>query len=304
MLLIKMSTGILPTYEYLELAVDSNDATAAGGAYWKGGSSPTNEIIFSWPKFYWTEKRPKIIGIKLITAQLPYIWDPVNLTNNTFIYTTGGVPTTITVPVGYYTGATLATQLQSLISAVTAGMTVTYSSTTFTFTFTQTISAAPWSLSFPTTATMHAFMGFIVGVPVSATGAGSTITSPIYAQATGPTYLYLNSRTLGPLINFNLADGNASAAGGPQIAKVPVTNVARGNLVLYNDTNDGFYFDFFSSSNLEVFDLYWTLGSDQDESPLDMKGSSWSIKFGILAYREATRDLEQKPNKRGSSMIS
>lgn len=303
MFLITMSNGIDTNLTYVELAVDSADASVAGGQFWKNTSSPSNELIFSWPKFYWTEKSPNIVGLKIVSAEIPNVWDNVNLGNNTLIYTTGGVPTTITVPVGIYTGAQLANNLQTQISAITAGMTVAFSTTTQTFTFTQTISAAPWSLTFTDKNTLYLLLGFIAGSVNSAVGVGSTVISTLAANPTGPYYLYLNSRTLGPLINFNLTDGNVASAGGPQIARIPV-NQNKGSVIFYTDPNPNFFFDYFTQNSLETFDLYLSLGSDQEQTPLDMRGAPWSVKIGILAYRNSTRDLSKKPDKRGFTLIS
>jgi len=296
-------TAINDNVEYLELCCDSFDATVAGGQFWKGTSNPGNEIIYSWPKFYWSEKSPDIIGIKVVSAEIPNVWDTISLANNTFVYTTGGVPTTITVPVGNYTGAALATNLQTQISAITAGMTVTFDTTLLQFVFTQTISAVAWSLTFGSKATLYSVLGFIPGSVNAAVGAGSIVRSTIIANVSGPYYLYLNSRIMGPLINFNLTDGNNAAPGGPQIARIPV-NVQKNSVVFYTDPNPTFYFDFFAGSKFETFDLYLSLGSDQDQTPLDMKGAPWSVKLGLVAYREATRNLANKPSKRGSSLIS
>lgn len=302
MLSIKMS-GIDQTLCYVELAVDSFDATAAGGQFWKNSSSPNNEIIFSWPKFYWTEKTTNIVGIKIVSAEIPNVWDTINVGNNTLVYTSAGVDHTITVPVGNYTGANLATNLQTQISAITAGMTVVWNATNLSFTFTQTIDVNPWSISFPTKNSLYYILGFLAGSTNSAVGAGSSVVSTVIANLTGPYYVYLNSRTLGPLINFNLADGNALAIGGPQIARIPI-NVNKNSVIFYTDPNPNFFFDYFSQRGLEVFDLYLTLGSGQEQIPLDMKGVPWSVKFGILATRDASRDLTQKSTKRSSQLIS
>lgn len=295
--------GLDENLSYLELAVDSFDATAAGGQLWRNTSSPANELIFSWPKFFWSEKSPEIVGIKVVSAEIPNVWDAISLGNNTLIYTTGGVPNTITVPVGNYTGAALATNLQASISAITAGMTVTYNAATHQFTFTQTVSAVAWSLSFPTKNTLYMILGFLAGSTNSAVGAGSTVVSTVVANVTGPYYLYLNSRILGPLINFNLTDGNIASAGGPQIARIPVT-VNKNSVIFYTDPNPDFFFDYFTQTPLSNFDLYLSLGSDQEQTPLDMKGAPWSVKFGILAYREASRNLAERPGKRSSRLIS
>ncbi len=295
-------SGIDPNLTYVELAVDSFDSTAAGGQFWKNTSSPSNELIFSWPKFYWTEKAPNVVAMKIISAEIPNVWDAISLGNNTFVYTAAGVPNTITVPVGNYTGAALAANIQASIAAISAGFTVTWDAATSSFTFTQALAIA-WSLSFPSKATLYYILGFIAGSTNSASGAGSSITSTVIANITGPYYLYLNSRTLGPLINFNLTDGNANAAGGPQIARIPIT-VNKGSVIFYQDPNPDFFFDFFMNNAFETFDLYLSLGSDQEQTPLDMKGAPWSIKIGLLAYRSSTRDLSKKPDKRNFTLIS
>ena len=294
---------ISDTFEYFELSCSNYDATVASGQLWKGGSSPVNKIIYSWPKFYWSEKSPDIVGMKVIDFIYQNVWDTVNTTNQTFTYTIGGVPNTITIPVGYYTGASLATALQTALSAITAGLTVTFNTNTQGFVFTQTISALAWSFTFANKQTMYYSMGFIPGSTVSAIGVGSTIVSPLVANPDGPRYLYLNSRVMGPLINFNLTDGNVGSSGGPQIAKIP-TLVERNAHGTYVDSNPTMFFDFFVGTKFETFDLYLTLGSDQDQSPLDMKGSEWSVKLGFICYRDATRNIEKKPNKRGSQMIT
>jgi hypothetical protein len=291
------------TFEYFELACSNYDATVPGGQLWKGSTSPLNEIVYSWPKFYWNEKSPDIVGMKVLEMSFQNVWDTVNTINNSFIYTINGVPTTVTIPTGFYTGATMAAALQTALSSITAGFTVTVNATLQVFVFTQTISALPWSFTFPNKQTLYFHMGFIPNSTVAAAGVGSSFISPLVANPDGPRYLYLNSRIMGPLINFNLTDGNVGSAGGPQIAKIPITGVKNGYFS-YTDTNPTMFFDFFVGTKFETFDLYLTLGSDQDQTPLDMKGSEWSVKLGFICYRDATRNIEKKPTKRGSQMIS
>jgi hypothetical protein len=294
---------ISDTFEYFEISTDNYDAYVSGGTTWIGSASPINEIVYSWPKFYWNEKNPDIVGFKVMEVSYQNVWDTVNTINQTFVYTIGGAPTTVVVPVGYYTGATLAASLQTLLSAITVGMTVTFNTTTQGFVFTQTISALPWSLTFSSKKSMYFHMGFLPVSVNSAVGAGSTVVSTLIANPEGAKYLYLNSRSMGPLVNFTLTDGNNNSSGGPFIAKIPAT-VAKNGYASYIDTNPTMFFDFFEGSNFETFDLYFTLGSDQDQNPLDMKGSNWSVKLGFISYRDATRNIEKKPNKRGSQMIS
>lgn len=221
--------GLNQTFEYSEISFDSWDATSSGGQL----NPSTASDKYSWPLFQYTSKHPNVAAIKILQAEIPFVWDVINLVNQTFIYTAAGTPFTITIPTGTYTGATLAAQLQTLISAITAGFTVTYSSTTLRFTFTQSAAIA-WSLGFASRNTAYSPLGFLPATTYSATGIGSTIVSANVAQVSGPNYLYVNSRKIGSLINFNLTDGAPKGPAGPQIAKIPV-NVPYGSVIFYND---------------------------------------------------------------------
>ena len=290
--LIKMS-GFNPELEYFELVVDSYDAENPGGQLWLGSTSPTNQLVFSWPKFYWTYKAPRIMAIKIISAEIPNVWDVINTNNNTLVYTYNGVATTITIATGTFTGAQIATALQTAISAVTAGFTVTYDSTLLKFTFTQTVAVLAWTISFPTINSLYSIVGFLAGSSQGGTGAGTSTISSIVAQVNGPNYLYLNSRTFGPQVNFNLTEDAVGGNGGPQICRIPI-NAARNAVVLYVNPNAQDFFDCFAES-VNQFDLYLTLGPDQTQTPLDMKGVSWSVKFGFLSQRQVAEDLYHKP---------
>jgi hypothetical protein len=288
-----------PNIEYIEIAVDNWDSTAAGGQQWTNGPTTINQLQYSWPKFYWTEKSPDIIAFKLVSAEIPNVFDTVSRGSNTFLITVAGVPTTITIPDGIYTGTTLATALTTLLAAYP--ITVTYNTVTLRLDFVYGL-ANPWSLFFADRNTAYSVLGFLPGSTTSLAGAG-TITSTIIPNVTGPYYLYLNSRIMGPLINFNLCDGSPDAVGTPQIARVPI-NVNKGSVIFYTDPTPDNWFDFFAGPKFEVFDLYLTVGSDQEQRPLDMKGVPWSVKMGFLAYRQATSDLRVKPAKRAANMLS
>jgi len=286
--------GLNQIFEYSEIQFDSWDAVAAVGAL----NPSTNADKYSWPRYNFTTKQPNVAAIKILQAEIPFVWDVINSNNNTFVYTSAGVPTTIRIPAGTYTGATLAAQLQTLLAAVTVGFTVTYSTTTLKFTFTQPAAVA-WSLGFATRQTAYSPIGFVPGGSYTATGAGSTIVSSIVAQVSGPNYLYLNSSKIGSLVNNNTTDGANQVNSDIVIAKIPV-NANYGSTVFYNDPDPSKYFDFFAGSEVSNFTFFLTLGSDQYQVPLDMKGASWSLKMGMLSYRSATNDLyeKQKPNKR------
>lgn len=288
--------GLNQTFEYSELCLDSTDATTYNGDF----TSTPNIAKFSWPTFFFTGKQDRVAGIKVLSAQIPFVYDVINTSNNTFLFTEGGVPFTITITPGTYTAATLATELQTRIAAVSAGFTVTYSSTLLKFTFNHNTGVA-WSIFFGTRNTPYLHMGFPVGTVYSATGV-SSIVSPFAVLVTGSNYLYLNSSKIGSLINFNLADGNPKGGSGQQICRIPVT-VSYGGIITYNDPDPSKYFDFFAGGQFDSFDLYLTLGADQSQIPLDMKGVSWSVKLGLLSYRSATTDLYHKPTKSGALKI-
>lgn len=288
-----------PNIEYLELAIDNWDSTTAAGQVWKNGPNLPDQLQYSWPKFYWTEKSPDIIAFKVVSAEVPNVFDTISTGSNTFRVTVAGVPTTITITPGIYTGPTLAAALTTLLAAYP--ITVTYNTTTLRLDFVYAL-ANPWSLFFADRDTAYSSLGFLPGSTTSLAGAG-TISSAIIPNVTGPYYLYLNSRLMGSLINFNLCDGSPDAVGTPQIARVPI-NVQKGAVIFYTDPNPEKFFDFFAGPKFDSFDLYWTVGSDQEQRPLDMKGVPWSVKFGFLAYRQATSDLRVKPSKRPANMLS
>lgn len=281
-----------PVFEYIELCLDSWDASAAGGSNFEGSTSNPNQIKYSWPQFNFTQKNLNIGAMKIISAEIPFVFDTVTTLNNTFIFTVNGVQTTITIPTGTYTGSTLAAQLQTLLAAVSALFTVTWSSTTLRFTFTFAGGAVPWGFIFTNRQTAYSLLGFLPTTTTTQTGNGSML-SPTVASPTGPYYLYVNSRTLGSLVNFNLPDG-ASSGIGPEMARIPVS-CNFGELIQYQDPDPEKYFDFFTGHQFSSFDFYLTLGSDQYQKPVDMKCAPWSLKLGLLVYRGASQNLGKRP---------
>ena len=292
-----------PVFEYAELALDSWDSSTAGGSAFEGSTSPVNQIQYSWPQYYFTSKKLVVAGMKVLSAEIPFVFDTVTPRNNTFVFTLAGVPTTITIPVGTYTGTTLATQLQTLIAVVSPGFLVTWSATTLRFTFTFSGGAFTWGFIFPVgRLSAYSLMGFLPNTTTTLFNNGS-IVSPLVPSPTGPYYLYLNSRTLGSLVNFNLADGAATGTG-PELCRIPI-NTNFGGVISYTDPDPEKYFDFFIGNQISTFDFYLTLGTDQYQKPLDMKGVPWSVKLGLLCYRDANQNLGKRPASmmKGESMM-
>lgn len=289
--------GLNQTFEYSELALDSADASSFSG----NASSNPNIYKFSWPAYFFTSKQDKVAGLKIISAEIPFVFDVINTSNNTFTFTNVGTTYTVTITPGTYTATALATELQTKLAALSAGFTVTWSATSLKFTFTHN-QAGTWSLFFASRNTAYLNLGFPVGVLYSGSGV-SSIVSPSTAMVTGPSYLYVNSSMIGSLINFNLADGNPRGGSGQQICRIPI-NSNYGSVIFYTDPDPTKFFDFFAGNQFDTFDFYLTLGADQSQIPLDMKGVPWSIKLGLLSYRSASSSLYKKPLKNGSQRIS
>lgn len=286
--------GLNQTFEYTELCLDSWDSTSSGG-----GSSGLSK--YSWPLFYYTTRQENVAAVKILQAEIPFVFDVINSSNNTFTFIHPGGPYTVTIPPGTYTGTSLASQLQTLLSAISGGFTVTWSSTTLKFTYTHT-GAGTWGFYFDGRNTPYSNMGFLPDTNYTASGSTS-IVSPIIAMVTGPNYLYVNSRKLGPFINFNLSDGSPTGGDFPGLCRIPI-NANYGEVILYNDPDPAKYFDLFLGRQFDAFDFYLTLGSDQSQVPLDLKGAPWSIKLAILSYRQATDDITAKPVANGTKIIA
>lgn len=264
-------------YQYAELLCDSVAANSSGIS-----GATSND----WPLFNLSGSIQNVAGIKVIEAEIPNIFDAVGANNNTLIYAEGASQYTITIATGNYLGADLATALQTAIAAIRPGFTVTYNTTTWRFTFTQP-AAITWSLIFSTKYTLYSVLGFRVAT-YSATGAASTIISPFVAQVSGPLYLSINSFKFGRDLNINRVDqlvgSNVAQEISSVICRVPI-NVQKGAVIFYKDANLSQFFDYLRY-DFDSFDLFLSLGYDQNQIPLDMKGFPWSVKLGLYLYRQ------------------
>ena len=112
--------------------------------------------------------------------------------------------------------------------------------------------------------------------------AGPSLVSKNAIQLSGPIYLYICSRTLGPLVKLYIPSNIAGmAADGPQIAKVPV-NVNSGFTIDWQDPDPQKWFNMNNLTNLQQLDLFITLGGYSELTPLVLNGAAFSIKLGIL----------------------
>lgn len=288
--------GLNQTLEYIELCLDSWDNSGSGGQVFEASDTNPSLIKYSWPQYFFTSKTLNVAAIKVLQAEIPFVFDVITTANNKFVFNSAGVDYNIVIPTGTYTGPQLAAQLQTLLAAIVVGFTVTWSSQLLKFIFTNN-QVTTWTMTFADRKTAYSPLGFVPGVIYgypTVGGIGTQVISAIVAQISGPYYLYVNSSKLGSLVNFNLPDGSITNGIGPEICRIPI-NVQYGSVIFYSDPDPSKWFDFFAANQFDSMDFYLTLGSDQYQKPLDLKGSPWSLKLGLLVYRAASNDLYQKP---------
>ena len=217
----------------------------------------------------------------------------------------GGTAQTVTIPVGNYNAASLASILATALGSASANShtyTVTFAGSSSTepntgvFTIssnagsTNTFTLTFGSVNSPGNTNPRLWLGFNAGPNTS--NASQVLVAPNVAQVTGPNYLYLNSQAIGGQVNmylpkgaFNLGKGNT----GPQVAKIPV-NVQPGGVIYWQDPDPQKWFDFETVQNLPPLDFYFTMGNTSAQTPLQLNGVSFSIKVGILKNRLVHND--------------
>lgn len=287
--------GLNDCYEYAEYSFDSGNATVPAVS-----SSP----IRDWPQFIFGRVLKDIAAIKVLEVQIPFSWYVFNTNNNYFNLIESGISTdpgvVVTVPVGNYTATTLATALALALTAASPGLytyTVTYSATTGKFTFTNNNPGVSdvflfASVPSPMNADMRNYLGFGGLLPFSSASPNSTLSSTGPANVTGPNYLFVNSNTLGTVIQLYLPAGvNTSGNMGPELAHVPI-NTNPGGVIFWQDPDPQKWFDVGSLNNLDRIDLFLTLGQTANpQKPLPLNGQSFSIKLGVLSNRRTMDQL-------------
>jgi hypothetical protein len=260
------SSSLSSRFSYYELEIDSLGAVTSMAA----GVQPSN-----WPQVFFNDTEYNPAGIKVISAEVPFVFDTISSSNNTFIINYGVGDVVVAITPGTYNSEELRIELQTRLLAITIGWTVSYNSFSFKYTIQYT---GPWSITFTQFISPDINLGFADTTYVST---GNAITSPFAASASGPNYLYLNSNTIGPSIKSIIQDNSRNIT---QLCRIPIS-VQKGSLILYNDPNPNNFFDFVVGTQFGSFDLFLTLGYDQAQRPLDMKGLGFSCKIGLLNYR-------------------
>jgi len=294
--------GLSESLRYFEFELDSLDNS---GSYVGGVSA------LDWPIFYIGGKTPleNVAAIKIVEVQIPFTWYTVNTNNNTFLFNDSFRSNfIITIPVGNYTGSSLATLVAALITTASnnAGSTFTYNGTInattgkITFTDGTTSTVNSWNMTFGVpldngSTSPRLLLGFNAGVVLSTvSGTGpNTIAAPNVALVTGPNYVYINSAKVGQLCNLYLPKGATSLGNGnagPQMAKVPV-NCQPGGVIFWQDPDNTKYFDLESLPQLSELDFYLTLGNTGN-APLQLNGGNFSMKIAILTNDFTKNDVQ------------
>ena len=266
----------MDNFEYNEINIDS----------WVGDEGTTNHPIFN--------LQPLIadcIGIRIVSAQVPFSWYVINNDNNTMTLTdnisAGPTNTIITLPIGNYNAHTIADALTiELTKSVFANYTVVYDSILQKLKITSNKSEA-WYLTFPSTLFQQSLMTYIGGsdIQVNNTAAGGTgiLILPFTVQITGPNYLLLNSN-LGSRIRRNTRTNGYSTWDPPVLAKIPIT-CNPGEIIFYNDPQQGNYYFEITDSSIQSIDFYFTLGPFETPSEVDFNGQAFSLVLGVLTSK-------------------
>lgn len=279
--------------KYLEFQLDSADS----GQPYIGQVKKTD-----WPLFLLGGKKPleNIAGFKIIEAQVPFSWYVVNRTNKTFTLTeTGQAPVTVTLVEGNYNAADFGVMLQAQLRAASLRVdlyVVVYDAATLKFKiYNDEGISAPFSFTFGSAddsgnTNPRIIMGFDGGSLQSQTFTagpspnGNLLLAPNVCQVSGPNYIYVNSTSIGTLTDMYLPKGAVNldkGNSGPQVTKIPV-NVLPGGVIYYSDPDPEKYFDLENLANLAQVDFYLTLGNTSAMTPLELNGSSFSLKIGLL----------------------
>lgn len=267
--------GLSSRFSYSELLCDSFTATASNNSSYDSTS---------WPRFFFNQQQFNGIGLKVLEATVPFIFDTINSSNNTFVIDNASNPaTTLTIPAGTYTGPQLATALQTVLNTFDV-FTVSWNSDTSKFTIT---GDEAFNVTFTDTSPRQ-----MLGMPLGTTySTGNTLISPNAASPTGSLYLYINSEFFGPGIRCDSQDDERRIN---QICKIPI-NVQPGAVISFKNNYPDHFFDLRVQGNFSSFDLYITLGGDSMQRPVDMKGLGFSVTLGLLNHRGAGLPINQRP---------
>jgi hypothetical protein len=293
--------GLNQDFRYYEFFFDSLDCQSSA----EQGFAPQD-----WPLYQMATPVSNLAALKILEVQIPFSFYIFNSDNNRFLLTESNGVTNVNVfiPVGNYSAATLASALKLALdtSSGVFTYTVTFAGqasvpNTGKFTISSNQGGTnTFSLTFGTAGdggvtNPRLFIGFNAGVNTSSTS--QVLTAPNAALVSGPNYLYLNSKQIGPIMTcllprgaVNLGNGTA----GPQMCKIPI-NVQPGGIIYWQDPDPLKWFSLENLNLLSQLDLYITIGNNDTPRCTALNGLSFSVKLGIL-QNNSSYDSQQGPS--------
>lgn len=272
--------GLNNDFEYIELALDSLDATNA---------KTSGVTTLNWPVFEFTRNLSDVVAIKVLDVAVPVSFYAITDANGSFVLAETGAPMgIIMLPPGNYMPNTLANTLATLLSASSPShyaYVVNYSAQTGNLAIVNS-STGPFSLIFggpndTGNTNPRQMLGFGPGINAS-TRLGLFDTLITGSIQTMPSYLYLNSTTLGYMINLYIPQGARNLAVGEvgaQIAKIPISANAN-DVLMYTDPDPQKWFPLANLASFTSIDMYFTLGNTNHV--MDFNGQPFSVKLGLL----------------------
>lgn len=274
--------------QYQELLIDSSQAISAETS----GYSAKN-----WPRLLFEDQQLNPAGLKVVSAEIPFVFDTLLEESNRMLVTAIVLGVPITFPLyitpGNYTVDELIVEVLAQLNNLVAGWTMTWDDKTQKFTFGHT---SNFTFDFRPIETLKTSLYNFLGFEKNGvyTSSGNTLTSANIANPSGPFYLYLNSRNLGQQVKAITPIG-VTVDAQVQICRIPI-NVQRGAVIFYTDPTPNNFFDFVEGFKFQSIDLYFTIDSAYGQQVVDFKGLPFSVKIGLLTYREGGSSILAKPS--------
>jgi hypothetical protein len=295
--------GIDGSYKYFEISCDSVLATRSND----GGLKENNALF---------DIRPihNVVGLKVLEVEIPFSFFTFTDKNNKFYLresiTTGPPinPVVVIIPSGNYSATEMLTVLaQALELASGNGWTylveINQATQKFIIWNEQAVANSSFSLDFIIEPSIAVYLGFKNGEIYTSGGTidpvkGRSLYAPFVFNMSGPNYLYVNSTILGTLVDMYRPGETA----GPYLARIQNT-VLPGEVIFWRDPDPEKYFNLENLNVLSQFDLYLTAGFPDTQSPLDLNGSSFSLKLGIIVQTDIKDDLMSRSESRISKRV-
>ena len=210
----------------------------------------------------------------LLDCKIKYSWYGIDVTNDTFVITSGGVDYTMVIPAGIYSGTSLAAAIVAVMNSDIGGFTVVFVEATQTLRITGT-SAFVVKVDDPAFNAQEP-----LGVPFTgdiASGVGFVFNSPFVIDTNHIDfcYVYVDWPGVASVVSAAKDQDNNNLVGG----KVPVVTLAHtpdswGQNCIVD--SKGSYWHSDSVPNQVTMRLY-----DHDWNLVDTKGQNWSVHLKL-----------------------